>query len=268
MNLLSSVEPWDIVAEGYATVTSDLLRPFSEAALDRVAVRPGDRVADIACGPGSLSQLAAARGATVDAVDFSPAMIAQLERRIAASGLERIRAQLGDGQALPFDDAVFDAAFSMFGLMFFPDRAQGFAEMLRTLKPGGLACVSSWAPTVESPLVFTMLKAFQQVNPSLPDPVYDIESLENPDVLKTDMIQAGFREVEVHAVQVQSEFASAQTLWADMARGSAPIAMARRGVPDAAWDAKATLAVGYIDRAAGPFPAALGLKAFLGVGRK
>jgi len=43
-----------------------------------------------------------------------------------------VTAQVADGQALPFADGEFEAAFSMFGLMFFPDRAKGFAELRRT----------------------------------------------------------------------------------------------------------------------------------------
>src|SRR5699024_11098930 len=94
-------------------------------------------VLDVACGPGTLTLLAAAAGATVTALDFSSPMIAQLRTRAAALDLaSAVEVHEGGGQRLPFASAVFDAAFSMFGLMFFPDRHAGLRELARVLKPG------------------------------------------------------------------------------------------------------------------------------------
>ena len=97
---------------------------------------------DVAAGPGTLAFIASAAGAHVTAIDFSPDMIDRLRARSVREGVQ-IEARVGDGQALPFDDATFEHAFSMFGLMFFPDRAKGFRELCRVLVPGGRAVVSS-----------------------------------------------------------------------------------------------------------------------------
>jgi SAM-dependent methyltransferase len=51
-----------------------------------------------------------------------------------------------DGQALELEDASFDVAGSLFGLMFFPDHDRGMRELYRVLKPGGQAVVAVWAP--------------------------------------------------------------------------------------------------------------------------
>src|SRR6185436_8525892 len=143
---LASSGPWDLVSSAYAEELVPQLSPYAEDALRLAGVADGARVLDVACGPGTLAMLAARRGARVDALDFAAGMIDQLRSAIARDSIEGVTARIGDGQALPFDGGTYDAAFSMFGLMFFPDRARGFAELRRCLKDGGVAVVSSWLP--------------------------------------------------------------------------------------------------------------------------
>jgi len=140
---LAKPQSWDIVAEEYAAVTAPFFRNYADAALRKAELTSGARVLDVAAGPGTLSLLAASQGHEVSAVDFAPNMIAQLEQAACVQKL-KVHCQVADGMALPFADASFDAAFSMFGLMFFPDRIQGFRELYRTLRPGGVAVISSW----------------------------------------------------------------------------------------------------------------------------
>ena len=266
MSLLSTADPWNTVAEGYAAVTRNLFRTYSEMALERVPLKAGDRVADIACGPGTLTELAVAQAAEVTAVDFSDKMIAALEASLPAFQRSKVRTLVGDGQALDLPDDGFDAAFSMFGLIFFPDRARGFSELNRILRPGGTACVSSWAPVSASPLLSAMFGTLKLLNPDLEDPKYDVESLENPEILKAEMQQAGFQDVHVYPVQGWSEFASARQLWQDMVAGSAPLAVMRSRTPDAAWQQLSEKAIAHLAKTAGPFPNQFSAKAFLGIG--
>ncbi|MEM8797439.1 MAG: methyltransferase domain-containing protein, partial [Pseudomonadota bacterium] len=89
-NTPDTPRPWDIVADGYATGAMDFFRAYSEAALDFVPVEPGHHIADIACGPGTLSLIAARKGVSVSALDFSTNMLRHLESRITADGLNTI----------------------------------------------------------------------------------------------------------------------------------------------------------------------------------
>src|SRR5688572_30595973 len=142
---LASPEPWSLVSDDYSLELLPLFERFSRDALELAPTPAGARLLDVAAGPGTLTLLAAEAGRSLAAIDFSPQMVANLKRRLNGAQLGA-DVRLGDGQALPWEDGQFDAAFSMFGLMFFPDRARGFAELLRVLKPGGVAVVSSWAP--------------------------------------------------------------------------------------------------------------------------
>jgi ubiquinone/menaquinone biosynthesis C-methylase UbiE len=266
--MLSTVAPWDLVAEGYTDTTMGMFRGYVDAALEFVPLCRDSQVADIACGPGTLSLVAAKQTASVKALDFSENMLAMLRKGMEEQNIENIEPYQGDGQELPFDDESFDAAFSMFGLMFFPDRPKGFAELFRTLKPGGRVCVSSWAPVDQSPMMAVMFGAMQKIKPDIPDPRHDLGSLENPDVLAAELRNAGFKDVVIHHVTKNSEITSAQHSWDEMVKGSAPVLMLKSSMPDQIWRERSTLAVDHIAKTVGPVPASLTATAYLGVGTK
>ncbi len=268
MNDLSSADSWDRVADGYETSARPVFAEFADAALHVANVQPGQNVADIACGPGTLTSLLAEHGARVSALDFSPRMLRILERNISRDHLEGVSLHHGDGQALPFEDDQFDAAFSLFGLMFFPDRTKGYAELLRTLRPGGTGGVSSWARLSLCPLFDVMAHTIARLDPSREPPAYDISSLENPDVLLSEMQAAGFNDVAVHPVERSFAFPSASELWHGLTEGSAPVSVMRSRLSADAWAALSDDAVRFIDAEAGPFPNRLGATAWIATGRK
>jgi ubiquinone/menaquinone biosynthesis C-methylase UbiE len=268
MNALATVAAWDLVAEGYAEANTEFFASFNDAALDLVAPTKHDRVLDVGCGPGTLAMVAAGKVASIDALDFSEKMISILRRRIDERGLTNVTALMGDGQNLPHPDGTFDATFSMFGLMFFPDRAKGLAEIHRTLKKGGRACISSWAPVDQSPLMQVMFDALRAINPGFPKPQTDINSLENPDRLAAELANVGLKGGKIHKVTRGLEFTSAWNLWDTLTKGSAPVLMMRKKVGESVWREKSKMAVNHIEEAVGAFPATLSADAWIGVANK
>jgi SAM-dependent methyltransferase len=263
---LSEPLAWNLVAEEYSTVTAPFFRHYAEAALVRAKPPANGRVLDVAAGPGTLSLLAAERGHAVCAIDFAPNMIAMLKQSARDRALD-VECHVGDGMDLPFADQVFDAAFSMFGLMFFPDRERGFRELYRTLKPGGVAVVSSWQPMDRFQLLSDIFDALRSLLPNMPfgngkAPLGEL------DELVTEMTQAGFQNVETELVSASVDMPSLDTTWNMMHRGSAPFALLRRNIGEERW---LSVEVGIKKRLLdkyGPGPQRVTMVANLGIGRR
>lgn len=126
-----------------------LFGQWAERVADLAELGPGERVLDVACGTGALTREAAGRVApdgTVIGLDCNPGML-EVARRKAPE----IDWREGQAEALPFDDASFDAVVSQFGLMFFADRTVALGEMWRVLAPRGKLTVAVCGPLDESP---------------------------------------------------------------------------------------------------------------------
>lgn len=268
MSQLGTVAPWDMVAEGYSEITMKYFGGFVESAIGLLDLRGDHDIVDIACGPGTLALAAADRVASVKALDFSQNMISILQGTLSDRGVTNVETFHGDGQNLPFADGSFDAAISMFGLMFFPNRDKGYGEIFRTLKPGGQMCVSSWAPVDDSPLMQVLFGALRAMNPDMPAPKTDMNSLENPEFFDAELTRAGFRNVTIHRVTHAIEVNSAKDFWDAMVRGSAPVLMMKNAMPPQAWAHKSAVAVEFIENSIGAFPASLSADAWLGTGIK
>ena len=262
---LASPEAWDLVADAYAEELRPIFERYARDALRLAALPPSPRVLDVAAGPGTLALLAAANGAQVAAIDFSRPMVVHMRRRAEAAGLAGIDARLGDGQALPFADASFDGAFSLFGLMFFPDRAAGFRELRRVLQPGGRAVVSSWAP-FEGAMAMIM----DSIRANLPGlPFGDGKSpLGDPEQVEQEMAAAGLREVAVHRVAHSETAQSLADMWGFVQRTAAPIVLLRRRLGETKWNEVARGVHDLMRSQVGDGPVEMRFTAYLGIGAK
>ena len=233
---MSEPLPWNLVAPGYAAHNVAHFEHYAEAALELTDVGARHRVVDVACGPGTLTRLAALRGAEVHALDFSEAMLGALRRMVADEGLLNVIASHGDGQALPYSDGTFNRAFSMFGLMFFPDRAAGFRELQRVLAPAGQAVVSSWHPMEDLEIFRALFEAlFAEAPDLMPDPESEAFAapppLSDPEQLHDEMAAAGFS-VQIHAVSHVHAHPSLHAYWAASLESFAPLTLLRAQLGD------------------------------------
>ncbi|MEY2419164.1 MAG: hypothetical protein QOG90_1844, partial [Actinomycetota bacterium] len=140
-------------------------------------------------------------GARVTSTDFAEGMVRELEQRFADD--TEVAVMQMDGQHLTFDDASFDFGISMFGLMFFPDTAQGLREFHRVLRPGGRLAIGVW--TAEFSVSVLIAEALRRVLPTPPRPRPPTWAT-FADNLESNVRAAGFERVEIHEVTRHWDF--------------------------------------------------------------
>ena len=114
--------------------------PWARVLLEHAALRPGERVLDLACGTGAVAREAASRvGAQgqVTALDLNPAMLEVARSHPPGAGEPGVAWTEGSALTLPFTDAAFGAVLCQQGVQFFPDPALALSEVRRVLVPGG-----------------------------------------------------------------------------------------------------------------------------------
>lgn len=110
--------------------------------LEALALRPGETVLDIGCGPGYLTADLARQvgaGGRVLAIDTSQPMLDIAQRRCA--GLEQVELKFADASAMPCTDASIDAAAAVQVYLFARDLDDVLHELARVLRPGGRAVI-------------------------------------------------------------------------------------------------------------------------------
>lgn len=117
----------------------------AEEFINRLALKPGTRLLDVACGSGNLAIVAARTGAIATGVDIAPNLLEEGRERSKAEGLT-IQFDEGDAEQLPYPDADFDVVVSMFGAMFAPRPELAAAELVRVCRLGGRIAMANWTP--------------------------------------------------------------------------------------------------------------------------
>lgn len=139
---------WDKAANVYEQYWQRQLAPAHDRLLALAALRPGERLVDVACGTGLVTLRAAEAvgpSGLVVGTDISERMVARAQAAAATHGLVHIRTACLDAEdlcALPA--GAFDVVLCALGLMYVPDPRRALVEMARLLAPGGRAVIAVW----------------------------------------------------------------------------------------------------------------------------
>ena len=138
---------WDAATHAYDRGWVPVLERLTTSCVERAALRPGERVLDLATGTG-MGAFAAARAVgaagAVTGIDVSEKMVTLASVHAANARVRNAVFQRRDMEATGAARGAFDAVTCAFGLMFAADRAAAFAEIARVTAPGGRVSVCVW----------------------------------------------------------------------------------------------------------------------------
>ncbi|MHB1331703.1 MAG: class I SAM-dependent methyltransferase [Sulfuriferula sp.] len=167
---------------------------YAEGLAKRLAARKPARVLEVAAGTGVLTrQLAALLPSEVSivATDLNQPM---LDMASGIGTVHPVEWQQADVMQLPFEANSFDAVACQFGVMFFPNKLQAYAEIRRVLKPGGVLLFNVWDRIEENEFAHAVSCALEAIFPEdtpyfmarTPHGYYDIE------IIRQDLRNSGF----------------------------------------------------------------------------
>ena len=188
-----------------------IFEPYAADLAARVAAPTPKNVLETAAGTGVVTRAIAARLASDAKITVTDLNQPMLDRAMARqAGDKRISWQQADALTLPFDDESFDVVACQFGVMFFPDKIQGYREARRVLKPGGRFLFNVWDKISENDFADTIAHALAEMFPDDP-PRFMARTphgYHDGKQIRAELAEAGFSDVAIEAVDARSKAAS------------------------------------------------------------
>ena len=184
----------------HAQTIRNMFAPLTDALIEDAGITEGDRVLDVAAGPGepslTITEVVGPSG-LVTCTDAVPDMVAAAKIEAGRRHVTNIEFKRCDATSLPFPDHQFDAAVSRLGVMFFPDPVLGMREMLRVTRAGGHVSLVVWAGSQLNPFsyIVTDVVARHMNEPPAPPCAPGAFKYAEPGALAADLTKAGAKSV-------------------------------------------------------------------------
>ena len=189
----------------FQRVIDEQIGSLGRAAMERAAMRSGERALDVGCGCGDTTLEIAHRvgpAGFVVGLDVSAPMLAEAERRARERNVPNARFLNADAQTHTLSAGGFDVAFSRFGVMFFADPARAFANLGHALRPGGRFAFVCWQAIDRNPWMgVPMAAAAREIpfpppsGPQAPGPF----AFADPDRVRRILTDGGFTKITIDA---------------------------------------------------------------------
>ena len=234
-------ELWRRAAQGWERRQEALRRnsaPVTQWLVDAIGPQPGERVLELAAGPGEtgfmIAQRLGPRGKLLS-TDQAPEMVEVARRRASELGLTNVGFAVVDAQKLELERGAFDAAVCRWGYMLMADPDEAIRRTRLALRDGGRLALATWdrpdrnlwlsAPV----LALVGHGAMPPPNPADPSPF----ALPDPTDVERRLRSAGFSDARSERVEFEQRYRSSDDYWTETMDLGAPIAAVVRGLPAA-----------------------------------
>ena len=199
-----------------------IFESYAEDIAHRLSGLKQGSVLEVAAGTGIVTQAllrTLPRSVSIVATDLNQAM---LDVAAVKDTTSRASWQQADAQVLPFPDAAFDAVVCQYGVMFFPDKAKGYAEARRVLKPKGRYIFNVWDSLEHNDIAALTMTAVAELVPS--DPPQFLArtpyAYNNKDTIISALKSAGFSDVSAETLTKTAVAATAEDAVIGFVQGS------------------------------------------------
>ena len=234
-------QDWESQANSWYEQRESLLaatRPIHEWLVEHLEPAEGQRVLEIAAGPGDTGFLAAKRlgQGRLLSTDIAPSMVEAARKRGAELGITNADYRVLDAQAIDLPDASFDGVICRWGFMLMPDPQAALRECRRVLKPGGRLVFAVFTGPDENPFASIAMRVLTEAG-HLPPPASGwkpgILALADRGRLQALLDGAGFTSTRLETVNMTWTFANTDDYWIFLTEVTAfgPLI---RSLPDAA----------------------------------
>jgi len=193
-------------------------RPIHEWLVDHLEPKDGQRVLEIAAGPGDTGFLAAERLGTgrLVSTDIAPAMVDAARKRGAELRVQNVDYKVLDAQSMNLENASFDGVICRWGFMLMPDPAAALRECRRVLVPGGRLVFAVFTGPDENPFASIPARVLGQAG-HLPPPTFGwqpgILALGDRARVQGLLDGAGFASTHIEGVDMTWTFANPDDYW-------------------------------------------------------
>jgi SAM-dependent methyltransferase len=174
--------------------------------IDALELQPGQRVLELAAGPGETGFLAAELilpGGTLICSDQSDAMVEVARARATELQLDNVEFSVINAESIDLPVASVDAVLCRWGYMLMVDPLAAFVETRRVLKSGGRVALAAWGPPLQNPWLAVPNRVMQEhglAEPPVSDEAPGAFAFANPERLRALLEDAGFLEIEIDHV--------------------------------------------------------------------